>query len=1203
MSDAHEGPNVARYFTENRHISWVLLIIVFLWGAYSYQNMPKRKDPNIPVRVATAVTPWPGTDALTIEELVTRPVEQTIAESAALHPADPTAYGLKSLTLPGLSIVQIQLDETVSDTSAAFSDINLKLEGLQPSLPQGAGPIQFNSGFGDTAALLLTVASPKERPVEIALRARDIEAALARVRGGASDGPAERARALVVVLPRQVDPTVTRRGITLLKSAFESDGQAETLRVFQGPGFVGLDMVSALDDGALMAAVRSFLGSRLGLGKFHEDAWPMVLIGDPADTEAKLQAAAGDKYSYAELDRFTELISRSLQAVPQVTIVKRSGVLDQQVYLTYSQTLLASYGLRPSDIGNALQARNSNTPGGEFHVGGSNVLVEPSGKLTEAEEIGGVIFTRSPSGSPVYLRDIGDVVSGYQSPPRSLNYYSWRDAEAGWQRGKAISLAIQMRAGGQISEFGNAVDEALVLVGLHLPEDLILARVSNQPRQVAENIDLFMTALIEAVLLVVLISFLGFWEWRSAVLMMLSIPITLALTFGLIDVLGIELQQVSVATLIIALGLLVDDPVVAGDAIKRGLADGQPRGLAAWLGPTKLAQAILFATITNIVAYLPFLLLTGNSGDFLSSLPIVMACALLASRLVSMSFVPFCGYYLLRAPKKAPRTMEERRQKGFSGLYFRLGRFLIAHRKLALLGSFAFLALVVPVKQHLKTAFFPDDVQYIFYADVWLRNDATIGSTKVVVAEVEQIVREVTAKFAADRQLEGGAPLRSITSFLGAGAPRFWFSITPELSQPNYAQIVMRLDDKDLTPQLIGPLQRAVSAKIPGAIVDIRQLQTNPVPYPIAVRISARSAVRSGGPEDAAEIATLRRLAGQVAAVLRQAPNAVRVRDDWGEESFRLRLAIDPDRANLAGVTNQDVAASSAGGLSGHQVTALRQGDRSVPVVTILRPSERAQIADLENLYVFGEAEGNKVPLQQVASLDYGLHSERLRHLEHFRSVTVTGFPRDGFLPSEVMALVQDDLAALQASLPPGFEMEISGEQAKTKHGFRQLAQIMAISATLIFLALVFQFRNAVKPIVVFVAVPYGVVGALIALAVTKSPFGFMAFLGIVALIGVIVSHVIVLFDFIEEMREKGEPLEQALLDAGIVRLRPVLITVGATLFALVPLALHGGPLWQPLCFAQIGGLVAATFTTLLLVPVVYAIFVKDLKIIRWEAA
>ena len=375
----------------------------------------------------------------------------------------------------------------------------------------------------------------------------------------------------------------------------------------------------------------------------------------------------------------------------------------------------------------------------------------------------------------------------------------------------------------------------------------------------------------------------------------------------------------------------------------------------------------------------------------------------------------------------------------------------------------------------------------------------------------------------------------------------------------------------------------------------------SPVEQPIQILLSNQADVSPG--HEAQNLRTLRDLAAKVEEIFREVPTAARVHNDWGEETTSVRLEIDPDRANLAGVTNADVANSATTALSGMKVTTLREGNKQIPVVARLRPSERAQLSDVQNLYVYASQSAQKVPLVQISSIQNTLEFQKIRRQEHFRTISVECTPVDGALASEVLNAAMPKLTAFQASLPPGYTMVIGGEKAKQLDGFRNLAIVMGISVAAIFLALVLQFNHAVKPLLVFAAVPYGTMGALFALFIMGTPFGFMAFLGVASLVGVIVSHVIVLFDFIEEMHEKGEPLERALVDAGIMRLRPVMITVGATVLALFPLALHGGPLWQPLCYSQIGGLGVATFITLLLVPVLYAIFVLDLKIVKWEGA
>ncbi|HTE79926.1 MAG TPA: efflux RND transporter permease subunit, partial [Reyranella sp.] len=580
--------NAARFFVEHRQVAWVLLVFTLLWGVFAYYKMPKRKDPVFPSRTAVAVCIWPGVSAEKIEAFVTRRIEAKIAENS-------TITKLESIVRTSVTIVYFNIDERISDTSAQFDDVKLRLDSLT-DLPAGTQPIIFLKDFADTAALMLTVASPPVSGPELELKAAAVQQAITEVRSGVAAGSSR--AALVVSFPQSLAASVVERPGRLLASYFEETGFGKDIRLKMGPGFIILDGELPADDGRILHEAQRFIEQRLHVSEFHPDVWPPAVVRNPTDAAARLAAVAGDRYSYRQLDEFTDLIQKTMQTLPAASKVQRSGVLKQRIYLDYSQQRLAAYGLHTSVLPQLFATRNTDFPGGILEVGSKNITIDPSGELTSEHDIGEMMAPRVPGVLPTHLRDVVDISRDYESPAQFKNYYSYKAADGQWRRSRAITVAIQMRAGEQIRDFGEAIDKVLEGMKAQLPPDLIIARTSDQPKQVAEIIDVFMNSLYEAVVLVVIVALIGFWEWRSALLMALSIPLTLAMTFGFMSVLGLDLQQISIGSLIIALGLLVDDPVVANDAIKRELARGQPRLVAAWLGPTKLGRAILFATIT-----------------------------------------------------------------------------------------------------------------------------------------------------------------------------------------------------------------------------------------------------------------------------------------------------------------------------------------------------------------------------------------------------------------------------------------------------------------------------------------------------------------------------------------------------------------------------------------------------------------------------
>jgi multidrug efflux pump subunit AcrB len=1172
------GFNLARFFVQHRQVAWALLVLSLAAGVAGYKRMPKRKDPDIPVRVALAVCPWPGVPADRVEELVTRKIEQAAAGNSKIEK-------IESTTRDGVSVVQIHLHDSVADTVEQFADIGQRVTHLS-DLPPGAGPVTWVSDFGDTATLMLTVASPKVGVTELRIRALAVQQAISQVRA-AAPAAGERVAALFC-FPSSVATSVVERPISLFAAQAIRDGVASSADPVSAAGCTGLDFATDRSDEQLREYVAAFLRERLGNPDLDPDAWGPVIVRDPTQTPDRLAEARGDLYSYRELDDITHEMERVLQNVPIVAKVSRSGVLDERIFVDYDQERLASSRLQPSRIVNTLASRNLTLPGGVFDVVDRHVVLDPNVRDESFRQMANLIVASNADGTPVRLRDLATLSRGYESPPRFLNYLVARDPKGAWQRSRAVTIAIQMRSGEQVGDFGVAVDATLEKLRRKFPPDLILARTSDQPRQVAENVSLFMVSLYEAIFLVVVVSLIGFWSWRSALLIASSIPLTLAISFGAMLMLGVDIQQVSIATLIIALGLLVDMPVVAGDAIERDLAEGMSREMAAWMGPTRLARAILFATITNVVAYMPFLMLTGDTGRFLHSLPIVMTVTLVAALLVSMSFIPLIAFGLVRAPKNPEKPIEERRRTGFTGWYARLVSAAIRRRWAVLGASTLLLAGGGVMLYGAKTQFFPKDLSYLSYIDVWLPEDATLAATSAASTEAERVIREVAEEFG--KHHHHPEVLRTLTTFIGGGGPRFWFSIEPEQQQINYAQIIVEVTDKHFSNELVGPMQIALS-RVPGARIDVRQLETGkPVGIPVSIRVAGE------------DIATLRKYAAQVADALRAAPLSARVRDNWGPPGMAERISVDDDRANLSGVTRADVALSTQTATSGTSVAFYREGDRQIPIVARLRLEDRGRLGDLSNTYVFSTTSLQSVPLRQVSRLERELVPAKIQRRNQVRTITVSAYPLPGHLPSEVLNTARPAIDRIAASLPPGYRIEYGGEYHEQQIGFGEMSLVMLCSLALIYFALVFQFDSAVKPLLVFGAIPYGMCGALAMLAIMHQPFGFMAFLGVASLIGVIVSHVIVLFDFIEEAHHRGRPLEDALIEAGIVRLRPVMITVGATVLGLIPLAMHGGPLWEPLCYAQIGGLSIATGITLLLVPLMYTVFVRDLRIVRWDA-
>ena len=656
--------------------------------------------------------------------------------------------------------------------------------------------------------------------------------------------------------------------------------------------------------------------------------------------------------------------------------------------------------------------------------------------------------------------------------------------------------------------------------------------------------------------------------FRVALVSAVAIPVTIAATFGVLNAFGIELHQVSIAALIVVLGMVVDDAIVIADNYIELLDEGVPRQEAAWRSASELAIPVLTATLTIICSFLPFLILSGATGEFIRALPLTVAIALSTSFLVGMLLTPMLSQFFIKKGLHNHEAATEKKRRSplelMQAIYNRVIVVAMRWKTAAIaLGIFA-IAAGAFVLHRLPERFFPFAERDQFVIDVWLPEGWKVEATQAAVARIEDVLRH-------EKEVV------NYTSFIGSSFPRFYYNVNPQLPDKNYAQLLVSTESAEVTPKLVRELRPRLAEAAPEARVSLSELQQGPVQLaPIEIRLSGE------------DEHVLRHWGDRVLQLVQRTPGSLDVYSDWREDAYRMKVNLSEEVANRLGFTNATIGRVLAGGFEGAPVTTYWEGERDIAVTLRLEPAARQSFNDVANTYVMSPVTGAHVPLDSIATVSPVWDPGRIVRRNGVRTLTIRSSAQGGILPSQILERVRKVTDKLP--LPPGYRVWYGGEYENQQDTFPEMLNALFISSIAIYLILMFQFRSVVEPLVVMAAIPLGLLGASVGLMVTHNPFGFTGFLGIVSLGGVVVRNSIILVDYTRERMKEGVPIEEAAIEAGERRLRPIFLTTMAAAVGVTPMILSGSSMWSPLGSAIAFGLVGSMFFTLVVIPVLYVL-------------
>jgi multidrug efflux pump subunit AcrB len=886
------------------------------------------------------------------------------------------------------------------------------------------------------------------------------------------------------------------------------------------------------------------------------------------DTYGSIFALSGDGYTYAEMRDYADFVRQQLLNVPLVAKVEQFGVQQEKVNILFSQQKFAQLGVPFEAIFNQIATQNGVESAGVLVTTMENLQVRVTGALKSARQLEDLSLRAG--GTTFRLGDFATVQRAYEDPPHDKMRFNGKEV---------IGLGVSMEKGGNIIQLGRGLEQTVARIRSQLPVGIELERVSNQPAAVTASVSEFMHTLVEAVVIVLVVSFLALglhskprWriDVRPGLVVALTIPLVLAITFLCMRMLDISLHKVSLGALIIALGLLVDDAIIAVEMMVRKMEEGMSRFEAATYAYTSTAFPMLTGTLITAAGFLPIGLAKSAAGEYTFSMFSVNALALVISWVVAVSFTPYIGFILL---KVQPHASGDGAHGVFDtpayNRFRRLVDWCVTFRMTTIALSLAVFALGVFGFKFIEKQFFPDSSRPELMVEMWMPEGTSFAANEALVKKFETWVR-------AQPELD------SVTSYVGTGSPRFYLPLDQIFPQSNVSQLVVLPKDAHGRETLRSKIELEFKAAFPEVRGRVKLLPNGPpVPYPVQFQVA--------GPD----IAVVRGVADQVKDILRANPNAIGVNDNWNESVKVLRLDLDQDKLRALGVTSQAVRRTVATVLSGATVGQFRESNRLIDIVVRQPLAERSTMSALSNTNV-ATAGGRSVPLSQVARIGFVWEPGVVWREGREWAVMVQSDVAEGIQGPTVSAQVGEQLAALRARLPAGYRITLEGAAADSSEAEASIAANVPLVLFIVFTLLMLQLHSFSRALLVFLTGPLGVAGAAMALLLLGRPFGFVANLGVIALFGMIIRNSVILVDQIETDIAAGAEPWDAIVESAVRRCRPILLTAAAAALAMIPLS--RSVFWGPMAVAIMGGLLVATALTLLFLPALYAAWFRVKK-------